>query len=112
VILGYLSNHKNMSIELDFWDTKTYERVVVDGVRHYDIDGNIYPSVTSVTSAYSNAGIEKWKKRVGVEEAEKISNKATTHGTLIHEMCEDYILGRVVERNPSFPQKMVFNNMD
>lgn len=35
--------------------------------------------------------LEKWRKRVGVEEAEKISLKATTRGTNFHKNVELYL---------------------
>ena len=54
-------------------------------------DGNAYPSVTTVLSEYSKAGIIAWRKRVGEEEANKISTQAATRGTSIHQICEDYL---------------------
>lgn len=54
-------------------------------------DGERYPSITSVLNAKPNPGIEAWKKRVGVAEAERVSKRATTHGTKIHMLCEDYL---------------------
>ncbi len=53
--------------------------------------GKAYPSITTVLSIKSKAGIEAWKKRVGEEEANKISYRASQRGTAVHEMCEKYI---------------------
>lgn len=53
--------------------------------------GEKYPSITSVLNAKPNPHIEAWKKRVGAEEAERVSKRATTHGTKIHSLCEDYL---------------------
>jgi len=64
----------------------------IDGKRHYQTpDGNVYPSVTTITSLHGKEGILEWRKRVGEEEANKISNKAATRGTRVHKLCEDYL---------------------
>jgi len=54
-------------------------------------DGNRYPSVTTILSELSKAGIVAWRKRVGAEEANRISTQASTRGTKIHQICEDYL---------------------
>lgn len=56
-------------------------------------EGNHYPSMTSVLSVLSREGIEKWKKRVGSQAANKISRQAAGRGTNVHAMCEKYIGG-------------------
>ena len=64
----------------------------IDGKRHYQTpDGSVYPSVTTFTSLHGKEGILEWRKRVGEEEANKISNKAATRGTRVHKLCEDYL---------------------
>ena len=65
-----------------------------NGVRFYlTEDGGKYPSITSVLSAIpeKRASIQKWIKRVGQKEANKISGKATRRGTVVHKICEDYL---------------------
>lgn len=54
-------------------------------------DGVKYPSITTVLSILSEEGIRKWKERVGEEEAAKISYRASTRGTAVHEIIEKYI---------------------
>tara|TARA_B100000768_G_scaffold153107_1_gene149180 strand:+ start:21119 stop:21868 length:750 start_codon:yes stop_codon:yes gene_type:complete len=54
-------------------------------------DGEKYPSITTVLSVNSGDSIAKWRARVGNEEADKISFRASTRGTLVHEIIEDYI---------------------
>jgi|TARA_R110002074_G_scaffold45826_3_gene118369 penicillin-binding protein-related factor A (putative recombinase) len=67
-------------------------RKVIDGKRYYVTpDGTKYPSVTTVTGQASAKSIAMWRKRVGEEEANKISKKATTAGTKVHKLCEDYV---------------------
>jgi len=54
-------------------------------------DGNRYPSVTTILSELSKAGIAAWRKRVGAEEANRISTQAGFRGTKVHQICEDYL---------------------
>ena len=64
----------------------------VDGKRHYVTpDGNKYISITALLSNLSKAGIQKWRERVGAEEANRISTKASRQGTGVHSICESYI---------------------
>lgn len=68
-------------------DTET-----VDGKRHYKTpDGKLYPSVTTVLSLHSAAGIQRWRNDIGHEKAQKITTQAAGRGTKIHKLCEDYI---------------------
>lgn len=60
--------------------------------RHYRIpNGKAYPSITNVLSILSEDSIAKWRKRVGEDEANRISYRAATRGTAVHEICEKYI---------------------
>lgn len=60
--------------------------------RHYvDPDGNKYPSITTVLSILSREAIQKWRERVGEEEANRISRVASSRGTKIHNIIEKYI---------------------
>lgn len=53
--------------------------------------GKKYPSVTTVLGIQGKAGLEAWKKRVGEEEAKKISTQAATRGTAVHQLAENYL---------------------
>jgi ATP-dependent exoDNAse (exonuclease V) beta subunit len=67
-------------------------RVEIDGKRYYATpDGNKYRSVTTVLSKLSVDAIAKWRKKVGEDEANRISTKASTRGTKLHNMMEDYV---------------------
>lgn len=59
--------------------------------------GKSYPSVTTVTGLHSKQSILEWRKRVGDEEANRVSARASSRGTRIHSLCEDYLLGKPVE---------------
>ena len=68
------------------------QQVNEEGTRYYVTpEGNKYPSITSVLSAYNIKEIMAWRKRVGDEEANKISGKASSRGTRIHTLCEQYL---------------------
>ena len=60
--------------------------------RHYvDPEGNQYPSITTVLSILSREAIQKWREKVGEEEANRISRVASSRGTKIHNIIEKYI---------------------
>ena len=64
------------------------------GSRTYDVDGIKLPSVTTILSRTKDqAFLEKWKARVGEEEAERIKNVASKRGTSMHKFLEKHITG-------------------
>lgn len=75
-----------------------YENLVtknVDGKRLYVTpEGKKYPSVTTVLSINSKDAIMEWRKRVGSEEANRISSFASSRGTRVHTMVERYLDNR------------------
>jgi genome maintenance exonuclease 1 len=63
-----------------------------DGKRYYTLpDGTRLPSVTTVLGAQKKDAIIAWRKRVGEEEANRVSKKATSRGTGVHTLCEYYL---------------------
>ena len=63
-----------------------------NGRRHYVTpEGELYPSITTILGELSKAAIQAWRERVGEEEANKISTKASRRGTSLHSLCESYI---------------------
>ncbi len=69
-----------------------------DGSRLYETpSGKSYPSVTTVTGLHTAKGIAEWRKRVGEEQATKISTQAAKRGTKVHQLCEDYLRNGSVE---------------
>ena len=87
------------NFNLDLTDLPKVKRVTVEGKRHYvREDGSAcvpYPSVTTITSSCKKlqAGLAAWKRRVGKAEAQKISTQASTRGTSVHQLIEDYCQG-------------------
>lgn len=70
-------------------------RIDSEGGRVYETPGGkAYPSVTSVVGLHKAKFIQEWRNRVGHEEANKISSRASKRGTSIHSLCEDYLLGK------------------
>jgi len=73
------------------------EQVNTDSGRYYKTPaGVLYPSVTTVTGLMGADAIKAWRARVGEAEANMISKKASTRGTRIHKLCEDYIDGTYI----------------
>ena len=72
----------------------------LDGTRYYKTpSGKSYPSVTTVTGLLKKDGILEWRKRVGEEEANRVSRKAAARGTRIHTLCENHLLNNDVTPN-------------
>lgn len=71
-------------------------RESIDGVRYYNIGGENKKSVsiTSVISHYSKEKFAKWRKKVGEEEANRITKRATSRGTDTHTLIENYLLNQ------------------
>ena len=71
------------------------ETVNINGVRHYVMPDGVtkLKSVTSILSEkMDKTALLEWRKRVGEEEANKISTQAARRGTSIHKIAERYIL--------------------
>lgn len=62
--------------------------------------GQAYPSVTSILGLIGKAEILEWRKRVGEEEANRVSARAARRGTAIHTLCENYLLNKEVNPGP------------
>ena len=58
---------------------------------YVDEKGNEYPSITRVLSILNKDAIMAWRKRVGEEEANRISTKASKRGTKVHGLIEKFI---------------------
>ena len=66
--------------------------VTTDTGRQYETpEGITLPSITTVLSILSRDSIAKWRARVGEKEANRVSYRASTRGTAVHEICEQYV---------------------
>lgn len=82
-------------VELTEMDTVTTD----SGRKYKTPEGIDLPSITTVLSILSRDSIAKWRARVGAEEADKISTRASGRGTRVHEIIEKYI-----DNNPDFKE--------
>ena len=68
---------------------------MIDGVRYYKVPNNNelhkFVSITSVISHYNKEKFAAWRKKVGDEEADRITRKATSRGTDTHTLIEQYL---------------------
>lgn len=69
------------------------ERVTEEsGKRHYVTpSGEHYESVTTFLGSFPNPGLDKWKKKVGAAEVQRIGGAARARGTSVHTMFENFI---------------------
>jgi len=76
----------------DLDDLQIPERQTVKGVRRYVTpEGNVYPSITTILGNQPKPGLVEWRKRVGDIEANKIMREASSLGTAVHDLCEQYL---------------------
>lgn len=80
-------NHVNHDVVLPTLTRKTTDT----GRKYFTPEGNAYPSITTVLGVLNKEGIIEWRKRVGEEEANKISRQASVRGTAVHKLAEDYL---------------------
>ncbi len=66
--------------------------------RRYFVEGNAYPSVTTVIGEMKKKSIMEWRRKVGEEEANAISKRATTRGNKCHKLAEDYLSNKPLDR--------------
>lgn len=84
-------NHVKLS-ELNF----DLESTTTETGRTYKTPGGkSYPSITTVLSSFNKKAIYEWRQRVGDEEANRVSRKASGRGTKLHNAVEKYLLNEM-----------------
>jgi hypothetical protein len=79
---------KHIGCDIDY----DLETETINGKRFYKTpEGLLYPSVTTITGQHGKDKILEWRRRVGEEEANRISTKASNRGTKVHKICENYL---------------------
>ena len=72
-------------------------RSLIEGNRHYDVSNEILPSVTTILQATQSdekkASLQRWKVKVGENEANRVKNEAAARGTAMHKFLEYYVRG-------------------
>ena len=80
------------------------ERETIEGVRYYsipDIDELVkLVSITSITSHFNKEIFVNWRKKVGNEEADRITKAATKRGTDMHTLTENYLYNKNLPEVP------------
>jgi genome maintenance exonuclease 1 len=76
----------------------TSSRALYEGERHYDVNAEKLPSVTTILQATQpeekRLALEAWKARVGEVEANRTRDQAAERGTSMHRILEGYMLGQ------------------
>ena len=76
-------------------DLPKLSRETIDGVRYYNVPDEDelikLVSITSITSHFNKQIFLDWRKRVGNEEADRITKAATTRGTDFHTLTEHHL---------------------
>jgi len=89
--------HKN--IQLTEMNAVTTDK----GRKYRTPEGVDLPSITTVLSILSRDSIAAWRKRVGEEEANRISHRAASRGTKVHAIIEDYLNNKETYRDEYLP---------
>ena len=101
-------NHVQHGIVLPQLTRETTE----SGRKYFTPDGNAYPSITTVLSIIGKEAIIAWRNRVGEEEANKVSRQASTRGTAVHKLAEDYVDNKEDWRGKHMPANIAtFNSI-
>ena len=73
-------------------------RTSIEGKRHYEITGSHLPSVTTILSATETAekqaSLAKWREKVGMDTAARITEQSAARGTTMHAILEDALEGK------------------
>ena len=73
-------------------------RELINNERHYSIDNQKLPSVTTILQATQSeekkTSLKQWQNKVGVDNAENIKNVAANRGSIMHRIIECYLLGQ------------------
>ena len=73
------------------------QRSLIQGSRHYDIDQQMLPSVTTILSATQaekkRQSLANWRARIGAQGADRIRDVSAMRGTAMHTYLEAYIQG-------------------
>ena len=73
------------------------KRELLKGDRHYDVNDEKLPSVTTILQATQDAdkaeGIKRWTQKVGEAAARRVLEQAAKRGTAMHSYLETYLQG-------------------
>ena len=73
------------------------KREILKGDRHYDVNDEKLPSVTTILQATQDVekaeGIKRWTQKVGESAAKRVLEQAAKRGTAMHSYLETYLQG-------------------
>ena len=101
----------NWSMEYNFSSLPRLKQVTKETGRYYCVEGDSsledmkFYSVTTILGddPEKRKALNEWKKRVGNEEANRISKFAAGRGTRLHDLMEKYIRGYAINLDEVFP---------
>ena len=74
--------------------------------RRYRVGDSLYPSVTTVIGHSKKKSIMEWRQKVGEEQANAISKRASTRGNKCHKLCELYLENKSISKYSDDPLSM------
>jgi len=92
---------------IEKYDYPSLKRINNSGKRLYNTPSGNLPSVTTILDKTKDKTfLIEWKKRVGEEEANRITKEASGLGTIFHKHLENYILGEERPNGNNFVYKL------
>lgn len=82
-------------VDIDFGDIVVEEKIHEESgneYKRYYYNEQQLPSISKVLELQNREFIEKWRQRVGEEEADKITRMSSARGTAVHDVVEKYLL--------------------
>lgn len=81
-----------------FLDLPDLQTKTINGKRHYHVDGEYFPSVTTVLSVKEEgAALKAWKERLGPEKAAAHMKRSAERGDRLHNILEAYVLNQDID---------------
>lgn len=82
--------------------------ITINRRRHYSYEGQIYPSISTILAAtkpeQERQALQRWRNRVGAQQAQKISTAACRRGTSVHKAIQYFLTQQPL------PDDVNFNN--
>lgn len=64
---------------------------------HYDIDGILYPSATTILQVINKPALMGWYGKIGTEEANRIKQESADFGKTVHELIQAVLDGKEID---------------
>ena len=87
-------------------ETKEFPNIItetINGKRFYVVDGEKYPSITTVLSERNKEGLVRWRQSVGNDVANNIMRTAAKRGTAVHTLVENYLDNKELSKQDVLP---------